>query len=78
MKLSGDRNQCPTCGEYFNSSAAFDKHRVGYFSSPRQTDNGALLQPRRCLSGGEMLSKGMAKRNGFWITSPMPENLRQS
>ena len=62
MRLSGDRNQCPTCGQYFNSSAAFDKHRTG----PLDGD-------RRCLTEPEMLSKGMAKSNsGFWVTVLMP------
>ena len=31
MKLTGDRNQCQACKEYFNSTHAFDKHRTGDF-----------------------------------------------
>jgi len=27
--LGEDHNQCPSCGLYFNSDAAFDKHRTG-------------------------------------------------
>lgn len=26
-KLSGQRNQCPSCLEYFNSNTGFDAHR---------------------------------------------------
>lgn len=57
MKLTGDRNQCPSCSEFFNSSRAFDKHRTG----------GATQ--RRCLSVPEMQAKGMLKNNDmFWVT----------
>jgi hypothetical protein len=52
--LHGDRNQCPTCGELFNSTTAFDKHRIG---SP---DN------RVCLTLGEMRAQGFTSPGGFW------------
>lgn len=56
--LNGDRNQCPTCNEYFNSSLAFQKHRVGEFE-----------KNRRCRTVSEMLSIGMSQKpDGFWIT----------
>lgn len=59
MKLSirsGDRNQCPTCHQYFNSTRAFDKHRVG--------DHGR----RRCMTTEEMLAKKMRlNAAGFWV-----------
>jgi hypothetical protein len=62
MILRGDRNQCPTCNEYFNSSAAFEKHRTGEFGNPHD--------PRRCLKVTEMMTKGMAKNaDGYWVTS---------
>ena len=65
MNLRGDRNQCCGCGEYFNSTAAFDKHRTGDFSS--------VTNPRRCLSQPEMYAKGMARnRDGFWVTAVNP------
>lgn len=65
MKLSGDHNQCPTCSEFFNSTKAFDKHRVGEYHK----------MSRRCLKVDEMMSKGMAKNTkGFWVTGPMPAN----
>lgn len=60
MKLTGDRCKCPTCGLYFNSTHAFDKHRVGRYDLPGD---------RRCLSITEMSSKGMqANSQGFWIS----------
>ena len=61
VPLRGDRNQCPGCGELFNSTYAFDLHRTGTHSPPA----------RRCLSVEEMLAKGMAKRaDGFWVSEP--------
>jgi len=63
MKLTGDRNQCQGCKAYFNSTAAFDKHRAG--------DHG---KDRRCLTEPEMLAKGMAlNAAGFWVGSRMPD-----
>lgn len=62
MNLSGDRNQCQGCKEYFNSTAAFDKHRHGDFGIDR-----------RCRTPMEMTDKGMAKNAaGFWITAANP------
>ena len=59
MKLSGDRNQCQACESYFNSTTAFDKHRVGDFGVDR-----------RCRTAVEMLAIGMVLRdNGFWVGS---------
>lgn len=61
MKLTGDRNQCQGCKEFFNSTAAFDKHRTGQHGVDRH-----------CLTAGEMTDKGMAKNSaGFWVGSPM-------
>lgn len=62
MKISGDRNQCRGCGEYFNSTAAFDKHRTGDFGIDR-----------RCRMPDEMREKGMDKNAaGFWVTALNP------
>lgn len=59
MKLSGDRNQCQACKSYFNSTSAFDKHRVGEFGAGR-----------RCRTVVEMSAIGMVLRdNGFWVGS---------
>jgi len=53
-KLGENRCQCASCGEHFNSTAAFDKHR----------------SQGRCLTADEMLGKGMAiNSSGWWVTS---------
>lgn len=63
-RLSGDRNQCPSCLAYFNSNTAFDKHRTGKFDGSR-----------RCLSTDEMLSQGFGKTSdGFWLAPLKPED----
>jgi len=68
MKLSGDRNQCQGCKAYFNSSAAFDKHRTG--------EHG---KDRRCRTADEMEAKGMSRNAaGFWIGSAMPFDILRS
>lgn len=68
MKLTGRRNQCPGCSEYFNSLTAFDAHRVGEFGLNR-----------RCRTKEEMIEKGMSlNKDGFWIASKMPENIEFS
>ena len=62
VKVSGDRNQCAGCGELFNSSFAFDKHRTGEFG-----------KDRRCMTVEEMKSKGMdINAAGYWVTSLNP------
>lgn len=64
MKVSGDRNQCASCDQYFNSTAAFDKHRIGVFG-----------YDRRCADLSEMRAKGMVKNAaGYWITAANPMN----
>ena len=71
MILRGDRNQCPACGEYFNSTFAFDKHRTGVFGAIKRK-GGPLVSTsadRRCLGAREMLESGMSRNSaGFWIT----------
>lgn len=63
MKLSGTRNQCSGCKEYFNSNTAFDKHRTGKHGVDR-----------RCRTPDEMMAKGMLlNAQGFWISEPMLE-----
>lgn len=60
MKLTGQRNQCQGCKEYFRSNYAFDKHRTGLHCKGT----------RRCLTPEEMLAKGMVKNAaGFWVSS---------
>ena len=58
MKLTGRRNQCQGCKQYFNSTTAFDLHRTG--------DHGVN---RRCRTPAEMEKIGMLINDaGFWIT----------
>lgn len=67
--LSGDRNQCPECSEYFNSTGAFSKHRVGDYA---RDANGRSM--RRCLTPDEMTAKGMAQNDaGFWTHGLMTD-----
>lgn len=67
MNLTGDRCQCPTCKEYFNSTLAFDKHRTGSHKN----------NTRRCMDIEEMEGLGMSKnKNGFWVTKKRPQTWR--
>lgn len=57
-----DRCKCPTCGEYFSSTYAFDQHRKG------------PITDRRCLTVAEMREKGFSvNATGHWITKPYSE-----
>lgn len=57
-KLGTNRCQCGSCGEYFNSTYAFDKHRTGEWGA------------RVCLTAEAMREKGMATNStGWWISS---------
>jgi len=62
-KLRGDRCKCANCGHYFNSTSAFDKHRVGKY----------MPDSRRCLSITEMFEKMVINGKGYWITAKKPE-----
>lgn len=60
-KLTGNRNHCRSCDQYFNSIRAFEKHRIGEFGLNR-----------RCMTPQEMEAVGMILRpDGFWISEPM-------
>lgn len=60
LKLTGDRCRCMACGLPFNSTTAFEKHRVGEYRP---------VLDRRCLSVTEMQELGMSTNTaGFWIT----------
>jgi hypothetical protein len=66
LRVSGDRCRCnPTtggCGEYFNSTYAFDQHRTG--------EHGVT---RRCLTVPEMEARGFVRNaTGYWITKASP------
>jgi len=59
-RLTGTRNQCGGCREYFNSVTAFEKHRIGKFGIDR-----------RCMTPDEMTAAKMEiNRDGFWISEP--------
>ena len=63
-KLTGDHNECPGCGLYFNSTVAFDKHRTGAFGIDR-----------RCRTPEEMRAAGMVlNQDGWWITKHRPDD----
>jgi hypothetical protein len=50
------RSQCTACGELFNRTSLFDKHRTGTYSE------------RRCLNNDEMTAKGWRKLDsGYWV-----------
>jgi hypothetical protein len=55
--LRGDHCRCGSCGQWFNCTKAFDRHRVGDYPG------------RRCLSIAEMRVRGMTiNGGGWWIT----------
>lgn len=57
--LTGNRCQCPSCGDYFGSVRGFDRHRIGVVGAPE----------RRCMSEAEMLSAGWCRNDrGFLLT----------
>ena len=59
LPIGTDKCQCAACGEYFNSTFAFDKHRIGRPGVDR-----------RCRSGDELLADGWGRNaTGHWITA---------
>ncbi len=61
MRLTDHRCQCAGCREYFNSTAAFDKHRTGHGAE------------RRCRTPEEMRAIGMSQNpQGWWVTKLRP------
>lgn len=65
LRLTGDRCRCSACGEHFNSSSTFARHRVGKYQP----------HTRRCLTVAEMGAKGwLYNAAGFWITSKRPSD----
>lgn len=68
MKLTGERNQCGACHQYFNSTSLFIKHRVG--------EHG---KDRRCMTPAEMEAKGWKKNQaGFLIANSFPRHKFQT
>ena len=73
LKLTGNRCQCPTCGEYFNGVQPFDKHRVGQYAKP-----GEQVDTRRCLTVAEMEAAGFQRNSaGFWCTRATKPHARR-
>jgi hypothetical protein len=59
-KLTGTRCRCTSCGELFNSTSIFSRHRVGSWK------HGSVK--RRCLRVYEMIARGWVHNvRGFWI-----------
>ena len=56
MKLNGERCKCSACGQYFSTTANFDKHRVGRHGVDR-----------RCAYPGDV---GLINRDGIWRGKP--------
>lgn len=62
LKVSHTRCQCAECGEYFNSVAAFDKHRI------HKVDNKPVYPYFLSVEG--MGLSGMIKNDsGYWCGS---------
>ena len=58
-----DRCKCTLCGKYFNSTSAFDKHKVGKIGTTT----------RRCKTESEMLQGGMVtNKTGHWTRGKNP------
>jgi len=61
--LRGNRCQCTGCGDFFNSTSTFDRHRTGRFDVPGD---------RRCLSGNELIARGWSRNTArLWIERTM-------
>lgn len=59
LKVGHKRCKCPSCGEFFNSIAAFDKHRAG-----------THVEGKTCLDAEGMKAIGMDTNNdGYWVTA---------
>lgn len=74
--MTGDNNVCPSCGERFRSSRAFDAHRTGPYGSVGP--NGRHLpSQRRCKTPAEMHTDGMSRNGrGLWVTKAFGMPLR--
>lgn len=61
-RLTGNRCQCPTCGDSFSSVRGFERHRIGAV--------GGL--DRRCMTEGEMLAAGWQRNARGFLLTPDP------
>lgn len=64
-KLRGCRCQCGGCGEYFGSTGAFDRHRIGKYAEP-----GKWKGTRRCLTLAEMERRGWRRNPQGFLLKP--------
>jgi hypothetical protein len=63
IKLTEDRNECPSCGVLFETSNTFDAHRIGNFATASKPNT------RRCLTAEEMHGAGFrTNKAGFLMT----------
>lgn len=74
-KLTGDRCRCTACGELFNSTFAFDKHRIALqrlragARHPVPATYQRTGTDLRCFDTAAMAEMGFSKNSsGFWIT----------
>lgn len=59
LKVTHSRCRCTACGDYFNSTAAFDKHRTGEYPGAR-----------RCMDHQERRERKMDTNTaGYWVTA---------
>lgn len=59
LKVGHTRCKCPACKKFFNSIAAFDKHRSGSYTDGRE-----------CLDEAGMRAIGMDVNDaGYWVTA---------
>jgi hypothetical protein len=67
--LTGNRCQCPTCGEYFNGTQPFDRHRTGDYANADRPNT------RGCLTVAEMEAAGFLRNAaGFWCERASAEH----
>lgn len=66
-RLTGNRCQCPTCGEYFASARGFDRHRIGPYAKP-----GEWQGTRRCLTLAELQARGWERNPRGFLLTPDP------
>jgi hypothetical protein len=68
--LRGNRCQCTGCGDLFNSTSTFDRHRTGRYD---------VIGARRCLTSEELTARGWSRNAaGFWIERPMRRRLDEA
>ncbi|MEJ7746150.1 MAG: hypothetical protein WKF61_05235 [Luteimonas sp.] len=67
-RLTGNRCQCPACGEPFSSVREFDRHRIGAFAAL-----GDWMHQRRCLTPAELDARGWRCNARGFRMQPRPQ-----